>query len=70
MPNQARPAREQFITIAEAAQRAAVTTRTVHRAINAGDLAAYKVGRTRVTRIRLSDFDAWMTPMPALGRQR
>ncbi|GJF09609.1 hypothetical protein NGTWS0302_14260 [Mycolicibacterium cyprinidarum] len=57
--NDTRPVRESVHT---AAARGRVCARTVERAIAAGVLPAFKVGRA--VRLRRADVDAWLTSEP------
>jgi excisionase family DNA binding protein len=58
------PARPEFLTIAEAAQRVRCCERTIRRAIDSGALRAGRIhavhGKRRGFRIRLSDLETWM----------
>jgi excisionase family DNA binding protein len=47
-----------FITVKEAAKRLALSTRTIHRLLDVGDLPSVSFGRQR--RIPAVDFDAWV----------
>lgn len=52
------PSEITWLSTAEAARRLGVTTRTLYRFIDEGDLPAYKFGR--VIRLRESDIDAFI----------
>lgn len=47
-----------FLTVKQAAQRLALSPRTVHRMLDAGELPSILLGRQR--RIPATDFDAWV----------
>lgn len=49
---------EPALKIAEAAELANVSTKTIRRAINAGELRAYRIGRA--IRVWRKDVDAWL----------
>jgi len=59
-----------LLTVAQAAQAAQCSTKTVMRAITAGDLRAAQLARRGTWRIRPEDLDAWfdmranMAPRP------
>lgn len=55
-----------LLTIETAADMLAVHPRTIRRYIAAGDLPAYRIG-TRHIRVRTSDVDALLTPIPTAG---
>jgi excisionase family DNA binding protein len=50
--------KEEFLTAQEVAEQMRVSTMTVYRLINAGELAAARVGRSY--RLRQSDVDAYL----------
>ena len=52
-----------YLSLGEAAQRAAVSPRTLHRAIRAGTLRAYRIGR--LVRIADGDLKAFVERRPA-----
>ena len=49
-----------WLTLAEAASYAKVSSVTLRREAKAGRLPAYKVGGRRVWRFRVEDVDAWL----------
>jgi excisionase family DNA binding protein len=55
-----------WLSIKEAAARSGFSTKTLYRAIAAGELRAKKV-RSR-WRIAVSDLEAWLLPLPAKVR--
>ena len=57
-PAEPRPDADEWISSQEAARRLGVTTRTLYRFIDQGDLAAYRMGR--VIRLRTADLDAFL----------
>lgn len=52
----------QLITLAEAAEQLAVSERTVRRAISAGRLPAFSIGRS--IRVRAQDLEKVLRPVP------
>lgn len=56
------------LKIAEAAELANVSTKTIRRAITAGELRAYAVGRAH--RIERDDFEAWFRANPVQAQPR
>jgi len=52
-----------LLSLDAAAARLGVCTRTVRRAISAGELKAYRV-RGKSIRVKTSDVDALLTPIP------
>ena len=58
--------RRQFETLARAAERTGLSTRTLRRRIAAGDLVAYRNG-PRVIRLDPDDVDRLMIRIPTLG---
>jgi len=58
-----------WLSKAAAADQIDVTTRTINRMIAAGELPAYRVGK-RMVRIKQTDLDALLSPIPAGGAQR
>jgi excisionase family DNA binding protein len=57
----------QFITLARAAERHDCSVKHLRKAIAAGELPAYRLGRrsnTRAIRVELGELDAWMRPIP------
>jgi excisionase family DNA binding protein len=55
----------QFISIEAAADQLGVCTRTVRRMIAEGDLPGYRL--KRAIRVRESDLEAAMRPIPTVG---
>ena len=58
-----------LLTIETAADMLAVHPRTIRRYIAAGDLPAYRIGPRQI-RVRMSDVDALLTPIPTAGGRR
>ena len=58
-----------LLTIETAAEMLAVHPRTIRRYIAAGDLPAYRIGARHI-RVRTSDVDALLTPIPTAGGRR
>ncbi|MFN8097752.1 MAG: excisionase family DNA-binding protein [Dermatophilaceae bacterium] len=58
--------RHQFETLARAAERTGLSTRTLRRRIAAGDLVAYRSG-PRVIRLDPDDVDRLMVRIPTAG---
>ena len=56
--------RRQFETLARAAERTGLSTRTLRRRIAAGDLPAYRSGR-RLIRVKASDLDRLFRRIPS-----
>jgi excisionase family DNA binding protein len=54
--------------VSAAAEYAGVEQKTIYRAINRGDLHAYRPRGTRVILVAASDLDAWLMPVPARGQ--
>ena len=46
-----------MVSLADAAARLSLCDRTIRRAISAGDLPGYKLGKS--LRVRLDELDAW-----------
>jgi len=59
---QARPARR-LVSIADAADYVAISTKSIRRRIACGDLAAYRVG-PRLVRVDVAELDAMLRPIP------
>ncbi len=57
----------QFESLAHAAQRTGLSTRTLRRRISAGTLTAYRSG-PRVIRLNPADVDRLMVPIPTARR--
>lgn len=55
-----------LLTIESAAEMLAVHPRTIRRYIAAGDLPAYRIGARQI-RVRTSDVDALLVPIPTAG---
>ncbi len=53
---------ENFVSLNTVADRAAVSTATIRRAISRGEVAAYRVGGS--LRLKSSDIDVWLTSRP------
>lgn len=47
-----------FVSLAHAAERVSLCERTLRRAISAGELTGYKIGKS--LRVRLDELDAWV----------
>jgi excisionase family DNA binding protein len=58
-----------WVSLADAAERVGVTTRTLRRWIAAGTLPASRVG-PRLVRVNLDDLEALLRPIPAAGKRR
>ena len=58
MPLQIESSHARFMTVGEVAAVLRVSTMTVYRLINAGELAAVRVGRS--FRVRQEDFDRYL----------
>ena len=56
-----------LLTIEGAAEMLAVHPRTIRRYIAAGDLPAYRIGARHI-RVRTSDVDALLVPIPTAGK--
>lgn len=56
----------EFESIGELAARSRLSRRTIYRAIERGELQAYKVGNR--TRINVAAADAWLTATPIQRR--
>lgn len=56
-----------FVTIRQAAQHAAVCTKTIRRRIADGSLTGYRLG-PRVLRVDLNEVDAMLKPIPTTRR--
>ena len=55
-----------LLTIETAADMLAVHPRTIRRYISSGDLPAYRIGARQI-RVRASDVDALLVPIPTAG---
>jgi excisionase family DNA binding protein len=55
-----------FASVADAAEYANVSSRTIRRYIRTGRLTGYRVG-PRLVKVELSDVDALMRPIPTAG---
>ena len=55
-----------LLTIETAADMLAVHPRTIRRYISSGDLPAYRIGPRQI-RVRTSDVDALLVPIPTAG---
>ena len=58
-----RTSRRQYESVADAAARVGVSTKTVRRWIASGQLAGYRVG-PRLLRVDPDEFDRMLTPIP------
>ena len=58
--------RRQYESLAQAAQRTGLSTRTLRRRIAAGHLTAYRNG-PRLIRLNPDDVDQLMTRVPTIG---
>ena len=57
-----------FVSLVTAAERAAVSARTIRRAISCGELCAFKVmGQLR---LKSGDVDVWLTSRPLVTVKR
>ena len=54
-----------WLTIAETAKTANVSTKTVRRRIADGSLPGYRVGGSQLLRIKASDVEALLRPIPS-----
>lgn len=61
--------RRHFESLAEAAERTGLSTKTLRRRIAAGQLPAYRNG-PRVLRVDPDDVDRLMIPIPTMHLQR
>lgn len=57
----------QWLTLSQAAEHAAASTRTVRRWIAEGKLPAYRAAGKASIRVRLADVDALFSPIPTVG---
>ena len=57
-----------FVTLSMAAERAAVSSRTVRRAVSRGELIAYRVGG--LLRLKSCDVDVWLMSKPLVTVKR
>jgi excisionase family DNA binding protein len=63
------PNPDPLISIVAAAERTGYGRRTIERLVASGDLPAVRIrGRQRGIRVRTSDVDALLEPVPAPGR--
>ncbi len=56
-----------WLTLNQAAEHAAASTRTVRRWIAEGKLPAYRAAGKASVRVKLADVDALFTPIPTVG---
>ena len=56
-----------YCGIQEAAKQCACSPDTIRRAIARGDLKAYRLGHSRVIRIKQTDLDKFIRPVTALS---
>lgn len=57
----------EMISITEAAERLGVNHFTIRRAINRGEIPAYRLGTGRTIRIRVSDLNKALRPVTNLS---
>ena len=69
-PDAAPEKRPAHYSIEGAAAYAGVSTRSIRRAVESGDLAAVRPRGLRVLRIPAAALDAWLLPASGLGRVR
>lgn len=67
-PNPATP--RGYATVEEAAAYLSCSERTVRRRIETGRLKAFTLGGVHTLRVRWSDLDAIMAPLPTVGGAR
>jgi len=63
-----RDSRRHYESVANAAARVGVSTKTVRRWIASGQLAGYRVG-ARLLRVDPDDVDRMLTPIPTASRR-
>lgn len=56
-----------FVSLDDAADYLSCSKLTVRRRIAAGELRAYRLGRSRTIRLDLADLDALLRPIPTAG---
>ena len=56
-----------WATLEQAAEYLACSTATVRRRIADGSLPAYRLGRTQSLRVKYSDLEALLLPVPTLA---
>lgn len=61
------PKTNTYLSLADAAGRLNVSTRTLRRHISEGTLPAYRIG-ARLIKVRVDDVDALLRPIPATRR--
>lgn len=59
-----------YISLDAAAEYLAVSPLTVRRRIAAGELKAYRLGRSRTIRLDLADVESMLRPIPTTGGER
>lgn len=59
--------RDPQLSLTEASQYLGVCTKTLRRYIAIGNLPAYRVNGSRLIRVRMSDLDALLSPIPTTG---
>lgn len=59
------PARREWLTLTEAADRTGLGTRTIRRYVATGQVTGWRVG-TKAIRVRASDVDALFRPIPTV----
>lgn len=55
-------------SLQDAADRCAVSTKTIRRLIARGELTGYRLGKSNLIRIDLDELDELMRPIPTTGR--
>ena len=58
--------KQEYESLAQAATRAGMSVRTLRRRVADGSLPAYRTG-PRMIRVRTSDVDRLMRPIPSVG---
>ncbi|MDR2929894.1 MAG: excisionase family DNA-binding protein [Propionibacteriaceae bacterium] len=58
-----------WLTLKDAAHYTGASMDTLRRRISDGQLRAYRVGRSHMVRLKTSDLDALMKPIPTVRRQ-
>jgi excisionase family DNA binding protein len=60
---------EEYVSALEAAETYGFDEKSIYRLVRRGELPAYRIGSLRSIRIRRSDLDALLKPIPAVGAQ-